>query len=538
MRKKLLFLTMLMALLISCSEDEFNDNTNEENQSETLDQDLFVISNVEELYAFADSVALDSSFGGQLSANIDMSEQENWTPIELFSGVFKGNEKSILSLKIEAEASYIGFFGTLDGASIQDLTIDCVITNNGAYTGALAGFASNYTTIKNCNTTATSSVYGANYYVGGLVGLTNNSTITDCINKASVEGEQRHVGGIVGGNRVSSTVDNCSNSGAITSDDTEGRYIGGITGSNNESVVTNSNNTGTITGGCYYVGGITGVSEESTGLISNSYNEAKIVSTAAHYVGGVIGANMTAAVVKNTYNSGEVQGGSHIGGVVGRNDSSLVEDSYNTGDVSDAGDSGNVGGVVGYNRTDAVISNCYNTGSVTSLKYAGGVAAWNLESLVINSYNTGDIKSEESYAGGVLGGNSTSAIAVNCYSIASVYAPTISGGVSGLAASTSQFYTCYSVGVISADDSMQGGVIGKDNGASFTSCYYDNTVYTTASDTSYGLSTTYMNSEEFYQALDSWAQYYNTLNSTASYLACPWVNGSSYPTLDMDGEAL
>ena len=89
--------------------------------------------------------------------------------------------------------------------------------------------------------------------------------------------------------------------------------------------------------------------------------------------------------VENCTFSGTVNGsGNSVGGVVGYNDnSSIVENCYNTGSVSgpDSGSNINVGGVVGDNSGLSTVNNCYNTGSVIGLdsdsSSVGGVVGQN-----------------------------------------------------------------------------------------------------------------------------------------------------------------
>ena len=124
--------------------------------------------------------------------------------------------------------------------------------------------------------------------------------------------------------------------------------------------------------------------------------------TGKMYVGGVVGSNDGGAVT-NCYNTGDVTSKvvlSYAGGVAGKNDTGTVKNCYNTGDVASAGDFSYAGGVVGFNDSGAV-TNCYNTGTVSSTgkgSYTGGVAGYNDSSSVTNCYSTGDVTSAENYS--------------------------------------------------------------------------------------------------------------------------------------------
>ena len=185
------------------------------------------------------------------------------------------------------------------------------------------------------------------------------------------------------------------------------RYVGGVVGYNNGGTVT----------GCIFSG---------SGSVSGKIS-----------VGGVVGLNSGSnGVVENCYNTGKVSGPDSgnisgdsyvggVGGVVGYN-GGTVENSYNTGKVTGSADSSDVGGVVGWNSGN--VENCYNTGSVTSsgnplvddVGMVGGVVGYNSSSVggdnrgsVENCYNTGSV-SDGTYTGGVVGWNDGANV-TNCY---------------------------------------------------------------------------------------------------------------------------
>ncbi len=144
-----------------------------------------------------------------------------------------------------------------------------------------------------------------------------------------------------------------------------------------------------------------------------------------------------------------------------------------------------VGGVAGAN--EGTVSNCYNTGDVSSSFEAGGVVGYN-EGTVSNCYNTGDVEAigENSYAGGIVGGNNGTV--TNCFNTGTVTVTgtaTIieAGGVVG-----SNFGTvtnCYNTGAVTVTGiatyvkgrHFTGGVAGFNHGNTVQNCYYDrNTV--------------------------------------------------------------
>ncbi len=193
------------------------------------------------------------------------------------------------------------------------------------------------------------------------------------------------------------------------------------------------------------------------------------------YVGGVVGYNNSSSKVTNCYNTGSVSSSSfYVGGVVGRNNaSSEVTNCYNTGSVSSS--STKVGGVVGYNNSYSKVTNCYNTGSVSgSSGYVGGVVGGNYSSSeVTNCYNTGSV-SGSGYIGGVVGDNGNSSKVTNCYNTGSVSgSSTYVGGVVGYNySSSSEVTNCYNTGNVSSSSYSIGGVVGYNNNAAYvTNCY-------------------------------------------------------------------
>ncbi|MBQ4569153.1 MAG: hypothetical protein IJA62_03780 [Ruminococcus sp.] len=130
-------------------------------------------------------------------------------------------------------------------------------------------------------------------------------------------------------------------------------------------------------------------------------------------VGGVVGSNN--GTITNCYNSGVVSSTFAIGGVVGVNEGTITS-CYNTGIIE-----GNefVGGVTGTNYS-GTITNCYNTGEVSGSYEVGGVVGKISEGIISNCYNTGEVSGANDYIGGVAGANQTGTI-TNCYYLDTAY---------------------------------------------------------------------------------------------------------------------
>ena len=125
-----------------------------------------------------------------------------------------------------------------------------------------------------------------------------------------------------------------------------------------------------------------------------------------HTISGLYFSNQDKALVGLFgYNSGKISnvgildscfyGGADVGGVIGYNKKDgTVTNCYSTGYVSGA--AGLVGGVIGYNR--GTITNCYNTGGVSGDSYVGGVSGYNSGGTITNCYYNSSI-----YTGNAIG---------------------------------------------------------------------------------------------------------------------------------------
>ena len=365
-----------------------------------------------------------------LIADIDLegSADDPWNPIGKFTGTFDGNGHTISGLYMNANSpgpadqglglfSYLGSGGTIknltvegeihpgegtgekldpaigsvagrcDGGEIINCTSGVNITGHTEKTvGGIVAGADGKGTIENCHYTGTINITinSANTMgMGGIVGQASDCTVENCENAGTVISDI-HTGGVVGRNNSGGEVLNCRNSGYVKS--SGNRASGGVVG-DNYGEIKNSYNIGTVTGSGGWTGGVTGhnVAESSPnaktgGIVENCYNAGTVSGSGS--VGGVVGHNNSSvshtAIVRSSYNTGTVTGGSRTGGVVGYIESGVVENCYNTGDVTGSVDGSDAGGVVGsiegnVNGNESTVSNCYNTGDVTGSGNAGGV---------------------------------------------------------------------------------------------------------------------------------------------------------------------
>lgn len=214
----------------------------------------YLISNAADLDWFRDHVNQGNRTAcARLEADIDMSsvchaadESEgvaelSWVPISYKSivgsnywyGTFDGNNKTISNLYINTSAEYSGLFGYIynenasERGSVKNLKFENVsVTSTEDKLGVLAGYARN-TDISGI--TVNSGTVNGTENCGGIVGYTEDSSISGCINKINIVGGsiwgKNNIGGIVGYEK-SGSITNCANYGNVTGYS----KVGGIAG--------------------------------------------------------------------------------------------------------------------------------------------------------------------------------------------------------------------------------------------------------------------------------------------------------------------
>ena len=183
-----------------------------------------------------------------LTADIDFSSYNigigQEFGIKYYSGTFDGNGKTIKVNISHSGKLASGLFGYVVDGTIKNLTVEGSITyveadNYRLSTGGIVGIAEN-TSITNCQNFAT--VSGANG-VGGICGYSEvGVTISDCSNFGNVSGT--YAGGILGSSRTDGAViKNCYNMGTLHED--RAHYVGAIIADQQYKEMTN----------CYYLEG-------------------------------------------------------------------------------------------------------------------------------------------------------------------------------------------------------------------------------------------------------------------------------------------
>lgn len=377
----------------------------------------------------------------EMGGDIDMSGVINWEPLNTLnsfsSGVhFDGKGYTISNFTCK-DKFYCSFFGVLNGTCIN-VTFDKALIDMesmGSSMGVVAGYFGGTnnisSTVKNVhvtNSTITAScISGTIYPVGGLAGTAVNTEISNCSfdgtidSKAYGGGEQNNsdlcpAGGIVARLYQSTSIENCTSSGSITSE--KGRYVGGIAGwvsPNENTIIKGCTNTANVTGGCDRVGGIVGHFQQ--GVVENCVNKGTI---SANCVGNVCGS----------------------GGIVGLAGPCSIIACSNEGKVTGA--KWYVGGILGTSEGKTTIERCSSTGDVIgTIRYVGGIAGSLLskESIIKNCWTSGNVTSNDQDTGGIIGTMLLNQTVSCCYSTAVVQAARVVGGIVGRASNASWAYT-------------------------------------------------------------------------------------------------
>jgi len=440
-------------------------------------QAKFTLTTAEQLAGLAQLVNGGNNFSGKtikLGANIVLNDTANYKDWENSRETRPSNIWIAIGTYNPSASLANSFSGTFDGNG--HVVSGVYISNYSSDYQGLFGYVGSGGTIKNLGVTA-SFIYGGSF-VGGLVGVSNRSTITDCYTTGTVKGYNHNVGGLVGKNE-GSTVTNCYTTGNVQGD-------GGLVGSN-EGTIKNCYATGKVHG----AGGLVG-SNKKGGTIVDSYATGNVQGSGSYSnAGGLAGSNSGA--IKNCYATGEVQG-HNVGGLVGSNEWGTITGCYATGDVNGS----NVGGLVGYNSyKEAVITNCYATGEVRGYN-AGGLMGVNSQGTITGCYATGDVNG--SYAGGLVGEN-YSGIMTNCYAMGNVTGKdgsfsdmnaNTAGGLVGSNGFTNYsnaeiptITNCYAIGNVTGKKNV-GGLVARNDG-SIMSCYAAGNVSGTTSSSIGGL---------------------------------------------------
>ena len=261
-----------------------------------------IIDSKEDLMEFAEEVN-KGTYDKQteavvsLEADLDLTGVD-WIPIgnvfdekgnltHYFSGKFYGNGHTISNVDFSAcynsdKYPSVGFFSEIYGAEISGLTVQGKVE------------------ISNAN----------GIYFGSIAGVAVNSKISDCVSDVSFTDTEAYINGTAAmcGYAINTTVEYCQNKGDFKiKKDTTQFWMGGIVGLAEESSIRYCVNTGTITSWVPNAGGIVGQLISNSKVI-NCYSSGKLVplGKGTTSIGGIAGTVGAGTEIKHCYFSGEI----------------------------------------------------------------------------------------------------------------------------------------------------------------------------------------------------------------------------------------
>ncbi|MEY8537864.1 GLUG motif-containing protein [Lactococcus muris] len=462
-----------------------------------------------------------------------------------------------------------GLIGLSRNTAVATSSANVTVSGSGRYVGGLIGHnqedlarpgASTIT-----DTTSSGSVQGTtaidpgdstsgSFSVGGLIGFNERANVINSSSSATVSNVAFATGGLIGENisthagegldtnrgqvLYSSATGNVSGTGQGT--DQLSERVGGLIGQNGDiggsatgrvgGNVIGSSATGRVSSTGQHAGGLIGFNAAEGKVIENSHYSSSNSVEGLNDVGGLIGnnryadvKNTSAAAVVSAYDTSAAQdqadiAGKYVGGLIGRNSESLVEQSRATGGVSGqdyvAGLIGATGPASTGSTERTTVSSSWASGAVTGRgNYIGGLIGRTAHTTTSNSFATGNVSAptsgsyEEGYqVGGLVGQAGTGSILEQNYATGNVTAQSQVGGLIGrLENSTlsrnwakgdvtaannagglignsygstqlSQVNDAYAIGDVTATGNNVGGLIGSMSPTSFSPGSYGTTV--------------------------------------------------------------
>ena len=364
-----------------------------------------------------------------------------------FMGMFDGNDKKISNIVIEVDR--VG-----SGTGAGDITAD--LTNERVYKGL---FGHSRGTIKNVNITAFRQVNhedNARWHgilVGVNSGIVENCVVVEDDEHLFLENNWGTIKKIHRDKNPKSMV--WINNGDI------------INCQNKYSLSVYSSWTNTENG---IIAGCGGIATFNHGTIKNCSNIAEAnycnADRLARGYGAIAFTNL--GLIEDCFNTSNIRS-MDIAGIVDTNQGT-VQRCYNTGGVyANSRDDMEAAGIVRYNHTTGIITDCYNTGNISGVMETGGIVGTNM-GLVKGSYNTGNvggggysfIYNPHRYGFGGIAGILKGGRIEYCYNTGNI--STLFGQSGGIVGAREGFsgkiISSYNVGTVHQDSKISGGIIG------------------------------------------------------------------------------
>ncbi len=385
-----------------------------------------------------------------------------------FKGTLDGNGKTVITK--------VPLFKSVDGATVEDLTVKGAIKDMAAVASYVSGNATFKNIINEASVDGSERTLKQDYQNVEAVTLADSATggIAGIVVGSSAEG-------------TTVTFENCVNKGAIkTLEPATIASVGGILGAAlfNDAlangdvtfratiVFTNCENEGKIEA-IRHAGGIFGfASRVALADFEKCNNSGEIVS--AVDAGGIAGKIEYSTVVKITdcHNSGSVTAAKDpAGGILGvcngpETTTKIVTNCTNTGNITASGKGkADPAGIVGYSASTPIsIINCHNSGVINGTNAAGGILTEALGgATVINCSNTASVSCSGVYAGGIVAFDNKKEVDIYyCSNTGDITTNQFGGGISGRTDNVvSDIIGCYNSGKILFNEGVTDGKLGQ-----------------------------------------------------------------------------
>ena len=169
------------------------------------------------------------------------------------------------------------------------------------------------------------------------------------------------------------------------------------------------------------------------------------------------------------------------GGLIGLSGSNIrlyganITNSSFTGNITVSGTSSEIGGLIGFARSNTIVNNCFSDVTISggTVTNSGGLIGRCLEvTLVENSYSNANITAEN-MAGGLIGiMDGTDNVVNKCWSNANIITTFSAGGLIGRTANVnSKVYNSYAIGELTITNILIGGLISRNINGIIQNCY-------------------------------------------------------------------
>ncbi|MDD3284866.1 MAG: GLUG motif-containing protein [Patescibacteria group bacterium] len=269
---------------------------------------LYLVDSTDDLNNVRNDLNINSYYLQTSDIDLDVSpynEGVGWNPIgnnsTKFRGTFDGNNHTISNLFINNADSYgVGLFGFTSSASIlKNISLENININviGGSWAiGGLVGY--NYGRIINSHTSGNISTAESSSVIGGLVGESDDTIISNSYSNINVIGGSWAIGGLIG-DLWGGIIVNSYATGNVSGTD---EAVGGLVGYNDSALIINSYATGDINGD-KYIGGLVG---DNWGEIQYSYSMGYITGNTD--IGGLVGGNHDGGTITSSYYNSQTSG--------------------------------------------------------------------------------------------------------------------------------------------------------------------------------------------------------------------------------------